>query len=67
MSEYTQLKEQMNEIDDLNGRIAELEAQVAKLREAAQAVADAWSISVKGTDDAIDALAQHLDKLKAGE
>ena len=32
MSEYTQLKEQMNEIDDLNARIAELEAERDKLR-----------------------------------
>ena len=34
MSDYTQLKEQMNEIDDLNARIAELEEKVAYYKKA---------------------------------
>ena len=49
MSEYTQLKEQMNEIDDLNARIRELEAAISKLKEALKEVVtisdrkhDAW-------------------------
>ena len=74
MSEYTQLKEQMNEIDDLNARIAELEALVQsfdavdkarqaendKLRGAGQDV-----VANRGTniplEASIDALAEALE------
>ena len=57
MSEYTQLKEQMNEIDDLNARIAELEALVQSfdaVDKARQAENDKLREALRWTIESID-------------